>query len=294
MDARSCQPKDIVWIKNISNTRDNQAYLTSAESDEFVLALPKGTGKNARSPKKGELILLFQKIDKEDYFTHLVTPLDDEPEDIDNQPRHPRGRRVKVLAITLGNHKAIRRKDTNWANVKFNGVSQGYFCKIGKIASLKSDYEYISILQHEIWDKIGAYSRPGVRIWDNDPEISQAETLVDNEFPDQPNFSASEGGRALVTHFIHERNRGLVSEKKAWAMKNNLFYCEVCHFSFLNHFQQAFIECHHLTPIAKGGERKTTIEDLALVCANCHRMLHRMFDGEYLSIAQMRNRYFAS
>jgi hypothetical protein len=40
--------------------------------------------------------------------------------------------------------------------------------------------------------------------------------------------------------------------------------------------RQGFIECHHLVPLHElRGLRKTRLEDLALVCSNCHRMLHR-------------------
>jgi 5-methylcytosine-specific restriction protein A len=35
-----------------------------------------------------------------------------------------------------------------------------------------------------------------------------------------------------------------------------------------------FAECHHKLPLA-AGERRTLLSDLAIVCANCHRMLHR-------------------
>jgi len=37
-----------------------------------------------------------------------------------------------------------------------------------------------------------------------------------------------------------------------------------------------FIEAHHVFPISQlTEETDTKIEDLALVCSNCHRMLHR-------------------
>lgn len=36
-----------------------------------------------------------------------------------------------------------------------------------------------------------------------------------------------------------------------------------------------FIECHHVKPLSEIEiERKTRLDDLALVCANCHRMIH--------------------
>lgn len=34
------------------------------------------------------------------------------------------------------------------------------------------------------------------------------------------------------------------------------------------------LEVHHLFPLAEGGERLTAISDLAVLCANCHRLAH--------------------
>ena len=35
-------------------------------------------------------------------------------------------------------------------------------------------------------------------------------------------------------------------------------------------------ECHHTVPVSEyGSGARTQLRDLALVCANCHRMLHR-------------------
>jgi 5-methylcytosine-specific restriction enzyme A len=35
-------------------------------------------------------------------------------------------------------------------------------------------------------------------------------------------------------------------------------------------------ECHHTLPLSEAAfVRKTRLRDLAIVCANCHRMLHR-------------------
>jgi 5-methylcytosine-specific restriction protein A len=39
---------------------------------------------------------------------------------------------------------------------------------------------------------------------------------------------------------------------------------------------RGFAECHHLVPLAEVAfHRNTRLTDLAIVCANCHRMLHR-------------------
>ncbi len=37
-----------------------------------------------------------------------------------------------------------------------------------------------------------------------------------------------------------------------------------------------FAECHHKNPLSLRDEnKKTELSDLAIVCSNCHRMLHR-------------------
>ncbi len=38
----------------------------------------------------------------------------------------------------------------------------------------------------------------------------------------------------------------------------------------------AAFEVHHIHGLARGGERETRLEDLALLCACCHRVLHRL------------------
>ncbi|WP_420497540.1 HNH endonuclease [Xenorhabdus griffiniae] len=37
-----------------------------------------------------------------------------------------------------------------------------------------------------------------------------------------------------------------------------------------------FCEVHHLNPLHKSdGETRNELSDLAIVCSNCHRMIHR-------------------
>jgi 5-methylcytosine-specific restriction protein A len=48
------------------------------------------------------------------------------------------------------------------------------------------------------------------------------------------------------------------------------------------------MEAHHTLPLAVGAVRVTRAEDLALLCANCHRMIHRA--RPILSVRQLRER----
>lgn len=89
-----------------------------------------------------------------------------------------------------------------------------------------------------------------------------------------------EGSSILAKHMRHERNSSFIRKIKEKALaENKMLNCEICGFSFLDNFGEigeGFIEAHHKNPLYENsGETKTTINDIALVCSNCHRMLHR-------------------
>jgi hypothetical protein len=90
----------------------------------------------------------------------------------------------------------------------------------------------------------------------------------------------AEGRRLLRLHRTIERNRALIAAKKSHVLESlKTLTCEVCCFNFATVYGElgdGYAECHHRTPMAAmEGVRESRIEDLAIVCANCHRMLHR-------------------
>lgn len=90
---------------------------------------------------------------------------------------------------------------------------------------------------------------------------------------------APEGRLLTRAHRARERNRRIVEQKKARALKRGELRCEACGFDFEAVYGErgrGFIECHHTTPVSSLQEgARTRAEDLALVCANCHRIIHR-------------------
>lgn len=93
-----------------------------------------------------------------------------------------------------------------------------------------------------------------------------------------------EGHKKEITLEIAFRDRKLIEQAKAVHGTK----CLVCDFDFgeiYGSHGEGFIEMHHLHPIAQGA-RKTTIEELAPVCANCHRMLHK--GNQLLSIKELK------
>jgi 5-methylcytosine-specific restriction protein A len=90
---------------------------------------------------------------------------------------------------------------------------------------------------------------------------------------------AEEGSVVTQLHRIRERNRAIVSKRKAQALRQHgALRCEACGFVYAEAYGergQNFVECHHVKPLSeiRPGER-TRLTDLALLCANCHRMIH--------------------
>jgi 5-methylcytosine-specific restriction protein A len=97
---------------------------------------------------------------------------------------------------------------------------------------------------------------------------------------DDDGAEAEEGALLSRLHRVRERNRKLVAEKKARVLKvKGALTCEACGFDFGLAYGEhggGYIECHHTIPLhsLRPGS-KTKLDDLALVCANCHRMIHR-------------------
>lgn len=103
--------------------------------------------------------------------------------------------------------------------------------------------------------------------------------------------SGREGARRLVAHLRLERDRRLVEKKKrAVLLVQGRLACEVCDFDFVARYGrlgEGFCEVHHRKVLSgTNGERVTKLTDLAIVCSNCHRMLHR--GASVISIADLR------
>ncbi|HEX5593533.1 MAG TPA: HNH endonuclease [Solirubrobacterales bacterium] len=97
---------------------------------------------------------------------------------------------------------------------------------------------------------------------------------VDPEVDDET--GAQEGQPKLVQHLRRERSSSL--RRKRVALAGGRPRCEICGFDFEQAYGErgrGYIECHHKIPLPEiDPATPTRLEDLALVCANCHRMIH--------------------
>lgn len=107
--------------------------------------------------------------------------------------------------------------------------------------------------------------------------------------PPQPDEVAEDGttapeGRLLARWALsRERDPRLRRLKINQARNRGLpLQCAVCAFHFERTYGELgrdYIEVHHVLPLHISGPRETKLEDLALLCANCHRMCHRGHRG---------------
>ena len=101
----------------------------------------------------------------------------------------------------------------------------------------------------------------------------------------EENAVAEEGEAYKAEAIFRQRNRLLIQIKK----ERSDYNCEVCGFNFKNFYGDTgkkYIVAHHTKPVALGTSR-TTLADIALVCANCHAMIHAR--NPLTSVTDLRN-----
>lgn len=120
--------------------------------------------------------------------------------------------------------------------------------------------------------------------------VESANEAAVSKLPEAGEYVGEEGGVIMRLHKRYERDRKLVREKLAEAGAAGNVQCEVCDFDFeatYGNLGAGYIEVHHLKPVNQLGKNgKTALSDLALLCANCHRMAHRKRIP--LSLAEIR------
>ncbi|RFU84640.1 HNH endonuclease [Streptomyces triticagri] len=101
---------------------------------------------------------------------------------------------------------------------------------------------------------------------------------------DRELYSAIEGRLLVRWATYRERDPQLRRRKmEAARRRGEALRCSVCSFDFERTYGSlgdGYIEIHHVTPLHIAGPSETRLSDLALLCANCHRMCHRSRPGE--------------
>lgn len=118
-------------------------------------------------------------------------------------------------------------------------------------------------------------------ISDTDPDLSSA-AVEGDEPPTGDEFD--EDHTRFKAHRRLERNPTV--SKRVKAVQGLI--CRACGFDFRIAYpgiaQNEFIEAHHLVPISQLGQkvRRDPVKDFAVLCSNCHRMIHRTAEPDDL------------
>jgi 5-methylcytosine-specific restriction enzyme A len=94
-------------------------------------------------------------------------------------------------------------------------------------------------------------------------------------------------GRVITeVHKKRERHPSLRKKVLKNARQNVGIRCEVCGLESNNSFSETMFEVHHVIPLAISDSFETKLKDLAILCANCHRLVHKGIaeKGKWLSI----------
>ena len=193
-----------------------------------------------------------------------------------------RSKQAKELAQELYNLSIKSRKQPVYRNSNGVAMKIGNFRRFDPTFTNRGRKGLVrgSKLEEEIWHKFA-----------NDPSALKSTAaairsyIVNdeqiNEIHDTPGITVeAEEGRLLTkVHKARERDPKLAKSKKETTLEEKgKLVCEACGFDFKKTYGErgvGFIECHHIKPLSSyKAKQKTKLEDLALVCSNCHRMIH--------------------
>lgn len=200
--------------------------------------------------------------------------------------------RVKDLSVQL---RALDIHPRELRDEKFrslNAVSR----KSADIATRHSSYQGVPTRGGDMTRKVAAAFERNPDRWALEAELvrlraaGELGSSSDGRLDPDPNISMPEGGTVRRTVRARERDK-ILREQKIAAVQSatGTLSCEACTFEFERTYGlrgRGYIEVHHRVPLFVAGLTDTTLDDLALLCSNCHRMIHRE-KGNWLTVEQL-------
>jgi len=212
------KPEDIKYVKNVKREDGTDwAYYDRGMDSQFKLNFSDVQRKGAEQLNAGEVILLFQRVNKvagirdHTYLTHLVTPIDNvvkKNEGLDHDFKWER----KIAVVARANPRnAIY---TIPQNLSFYKPNWGKLCDIQLLNSIKSRTD----IQNDVWSLFKGHFNKKL-----DQEIFKFSTSLDD-------FSVLEGLQKEVIrkHIIKERNPVIIgiAKYRALVLGNGRITCE--------------------------------------------------------------------
>jgi len=149
----------------------------------------------------------------------------------------------------------------------------------------------VSRADRAVWEELGSDPKRTKEL----AQLIKAGIQVVNEVrEDSPAYEVFAEGRVVTeTHLRRERDPQLRDRLLADRRSKSALKCEMCgrepdvSDAVLS---ESIFEAHHIIPLSAGGERKTKLSDMALLCACCHRIIHKAIAirGSWLSVKQAK------
>ena len=206
--------------------------------------------------------------------------------------RNPSKTEVQKVSALL---RAIPIEQDLAADAKFRNPAAVYL-KVSNFVAIDPAAETAGMSRggrgdQEVWDEFAAdpdrTAAVATAIRANLAALTPEEAnAADDDIADAP-----EDRLLTRVHLVRERSHKLVKTKKERVLaEHSALACEACGFDFHAFYGElgaGFAECHHTVAVSKLKQgSRTKLTDLALVCSNCHRMIHRR--APWLTIQQLR------
>lgn len=155
----------------------------------------------------------------------------------------------------------------------------------------------VSQTDREVWDELGSFPekvralsaliRSGIQTLHKIRE-EEAEYVI-----------FAEGRIVTATHLRRERSAKIRTRLISQRIKDGGLFCDICAKTpgkVSPDLAESLYEAHHILPLASGAERVTKLSDMALLCACCHRLAHRVIAKKrrWLSVDELRVEIFGA
>jgi 5-methylcytosine-specific restriction protein A len=191
--------------------------------------------------------------------------------------RHPAVQALSRLLRSLPYHASAARKESfrNPAGVSF---------KLQNLQSFETGrgLKNVSQMDRDVWAEFHRNPEEAQRL----ASLIGAEIGFLTNNPTSTNDEDSEfyeGRLMTVLHKTRERDSRVRKRLLDFRSKNGPLNCDLCScrpISGVPAFLDAIFEAHHLKPLSLELVKSTRLSDLALLCANCHRLVHRAISRE--------------
>jgi 5-methylcytosine-specific restriction protein A len=203
--------------------------------------------------------------------------------------------RIRALSATLRNlpYHALAARKPSFRNP--DGVSFK-LQNLRQVATGKG-LDNTSRIDSQVWAEFGTHPAKAKAAAGHIREAAASLELFGAAEDDTDEFE--EGRAVTILHLKRERDRRVRKRILARRRKQGPLQCEICGLKSsirLAACEDAVFEVHHTVPLSASGARLTRLRDMSLLCANCHRLLHRAVSVQkrWIGIAEAKQTFFSA